>query len=80
MATIYVVTGGSFVFLATPSLDKAQDYCRKEGGRYDQASDHRFGLEYKCDGSNRKDHSYLSGRSNRWNRSGLMITEIEVTG
>jgi hypothetical protein len=78
MATIYVVTRGHSVTLVTPSLEKAQDYCRENGGYYDQACGHRFQPEF--DGGKRAFHSYLSGRSNRWNKSDYVITEIEVTG
>lgn len=78
MATIYVVTRVNIVTLVTPSLEKAQDYCRENGGHYDQACGHRFRSERGL--VDRAIHSYLSGRSNRWNKSDYVITEIEVTG
>lgn len=72
---VWVVTLVAYVMEVMTTPEKAEEYCRTEGGRYEDPTGHRF-----QDGDNdRRVHQYRSGVTGRWNNSGYVITETEVT-
>lgn len=72
---IYIVTVRQYVALATPSREKAEALCRKEGGRYNAPVGHKFEPD---DFPHRSAHFYKSARTGRWNKSDYVITETEL--
>lgn len=70
---IYVVTSGSLVHLATGNRGQAEAYILAKAGKYDGAKR----SEIRAVGPQTWEAYYVSGRTNRWNRSDYVITELE---